>query len=66
MMNINHLRKVVLKEIFDYFSMYFYGSHPGSPGIGSFWIPGPSSVELGKGQLGNAISQILSTSAKQF
>ena len=48
------------------FSMYFYGSNPGPPGIGPFWTSGPSSKQLGKGQLGNAISQILSTSAKQF
>ena len=34
-LNFKHLSQEVLKKIFEYFSMYFYGSNLGHPGIGA-------------------------------
>ena len=34
------LSQVVLKKIFEYFSMYFYGSNPEHPDMGSFYTWG--------------------------
>ena len=36
------LSQVVLKKIFEYFSMYFYGLNIGPPGAGPSWTQGPS------------------------
>ena len=37
----NHFQMVLKKKIFECFSMYCYGSNPGPPGAGPFWILGP-------------------------
>ena len=36
------LSQVVLKKIFEYFSMYFYGLNLGTPCLGPSWTLGPS------------------------
>ena len=36
------LSQVVLKKIFEYFSMYFYGLNLGPPAAGPSWNLGPS------------------------
>ena len=38
---------VLLKKIFEYFSMYFNGSNPGPLGWGQFWSRGPHLNKLG-------------------
>ena len=56
--NFKHLSRVVLKKkIFEYFSMYFYGSNLGYPGKEPSWILGPHLNKIGKGLLGNATTQ---------
>ena len=34
--NAKHLSQVILKKIFEYFTMYFYGSNPELPGSEPF------------------------------
>ena len=58
--NFKHLSQVVLKKIFEYFSMYFYGLNLGSPGKEPSWILGPHLNKIGKGLLGNATYPISS------
>ena len=59
MPNLKHLRPVVLnKQIFKYFSMYFYDLNLGPSGAGTSWTLGPSLNKFGKGPLGNATYQI--------
>ena len=63
--NFKHLSKVVLKKIFEYFSMYFYSY------LWPLWRShlGPCSLnlnKLGKRPLGNAIYQISSIWPKCF
>ena len=42
------LSQVVLKKIFEYLSMYFYGLNPGPPRLGPSWTLGPSFEETWK------------------
>ena len=57
---------VLTKKIFEYISMFFYGSNLGPPARGHLepWNFGLN--KLGKGPPGNAIYQISSPRAKQF
>ena len=53
--NFEHMKQVIPKKNFEYFSMYFYGSNPGTLGQGRF---GPWDLHFntfGTGQIGNAI-----------
>ena len=54
------LGQVVLKKIFEYFSMYFYGLNLGPPCLGPSWILGPSFEETWYKPLGNVTYQISS------
>ena len=40
--NFKHLSQVILKKIFQYFYMFFYGSNLGPPGQTQSWTLGPS------------------------
>ena len=51
------LSQVVLKKIFEYFSMYFYGLNLGPPCLGPSWTCSLHLMKLGKGPQGNATYQ---------
>ena len=54
------LSQVVLKKIFEYFSMYFYGLNLGPLAWGHLGPWGRHMKKLGKGPVGNARYQISS------
>ena len=65
--NFKHLSQVVLKQkIYQYFSMYFYGSNLGPLARGHLGLWDLHLNKLVKGELGNATYQISNNWAKWF
>ena len=63
--NFKHLgQEVIKKKIFEYFSIYFYGSNLGHPGTRPSWTLDVHLNKLGKITLDNATDQISSIWAK--